>query len=260
MSQSGPAAAADPAHSATAAVTPRWSLEPIAADVDAGPLDAVTPGLRRVRDAAGRVVATLAGGNPLAEDWPVPSADEIAGDLILWSGTLGPDLSAAHPHTWMGPGRQRLASRVAELVPVVHAAGGRLLLRAHARQVLSDPPSVRAFLADREREGLRRQVGLALEPAALFEASMLGPELPDHLERILAGLGDLTWLLMESDVRRPPAPAADAATAFDPTGPCPRLVAPGEGEFPAAVLEPLIGRWIDPAVPRLAWAGRVAGG
>lgn len=258
MSQSGPAVATTPA---------RWTLEPadpagVAADTAAGPLDAVTPGLRRVRDAAGRVVATLAGGNPLAEDWPVPAAEAIEGDLILWSGTLGPDLSVAHPHTWMGPGRQRLAARVADLVPRVRAAGGRLLLRAHARQVLSDPPSVRAFLAERATEGFGEQVGLALEPAALFEASMLGPEAPDHLERILAGLGDLTAVLLESDVRRPDAAAGgseEADTPFDPTGPCPHLTAPGAGELPAADLRRLVDRWIDPAAPRLAWTGRVAG-
>lgn len=262
MSQSGPAVATTPV---------RWTLGPAdlagaAADTAAaGPLDAVAPGLRRVRDAAGRVVATLAGGNPLAEDWPVPAAEAIEGDLILWSGTLGPDLSVAHPHTWMGPGRQRLAARVADLVPRVRAAGGRLLLRAHARQVLSDPPSVRAFLAERATEGFGEQVGLVLEPAALFEASMLGPEAPDHLERILAGLGDLTAVLLESDVRRPAAVAApgdgggEAGGAFDPTGPCPHLTAPGTGELPAADLQRLVDRWIDPAVPRLAWAGRVAG-
>jgi hypothetical protein len=148
-------------------------------------------------------------------------------------------------------------------VPLVRAAGGRLLLRAHARQVLSDPPSVRAFLADRATEGFGEQVGLALEPAALFEASMLGPEAPDHLERILAGLGDLTALLLESDVRRPDAAPGDGGGedggAFDPTGPCPHLTAPGTGELPAADLQRLVDRWIDPAVPRLAWPGRVAG-
>ena len=75
-------------------------------------------------------------------------------------------------------------------------------------------------------------------------------------------LVDLTALLLESDVRRPDAAAGgseEADTAFDPTGPCPHLTAPGAGELPAADLQRLVDRWIDPAVPRMAWAGRVAG-
>jgi sugar phosphate isomerase/epimerase len=218
-STAGPAAVLDPEPASAAA---------------AGPIDGLVPGLRTVRAADGRVLGTVAGGNPLAGNWEPPA--EFEGDLILWSGTLGESLTEAHPHTWMGPGRERLAARVDELLPRVQERGVRLLLRAHARQVLSDPPSVRAFLRDRAES----PVGLLLEPAALFEASMLGPEAEDHVHRILSGLGDLANMLLLSDV----AAAGEA-------GDCLQLVAPGAGRLPADVFAAAVDRWVGPGVPRI---------
>ncbi len=208
-------------------------------------IDGAGPGLRRIVDADGRAVATVLGGNPLAEDWSPPEAAAIEGDLVIWSGSLAPDLLTAHPHTWMQPGKDRLGERVESLLSAV-PAGRRLLLRCHARQVLSDPPSVRAFL--RERGAL--PVGLLLEPAAVFEASMLGDDVADHVDRVLSGLGDLAAMLLLSDVAAGDPAAGDGADAAA----CPRLVAPGRGRLPADVLARAIERWVAPAVPRVVRA------
>ena len=213
-------------------------------------IDGAGPGMRRIRDRDGRTVATVLGGNPLDEAWTPPPSEEVEGDLVVWSGSLAPDLLAVHPHTWMQPGRDRLAERVEWLLPRV-PEGRRLLLRAHARQVLSDPPSVRAFL--RERTGL--PVGLLLEPAAVFEASMLGRDVEDHVDRVLSGLGDLAAMLLLGDVAAGDPVDGDG----DDAAVVPRLVAPGRGRLPADALARAIKRWVAPAVPRVVRAEHAGG-
>ncbi len=62
--------------------------------------------------------------------------------------------------------------------PVLRDSGRRLLLRTHARHVVSDFVAAKALLAEREGS----PIGIALDPAACFEASMLA-DAEDHLVR-----------------------------------------------------------------------------
>ncbi|MFK7961595.1 MAG: hypothetical protein AB8G96_13845 [Phycisphaerales bacterium] len=228
----------------TTSVNPTiWTLEP-----------ANGPGRAAVlRDAAGHPRAHVLPGNPLADDWSPPaSLPSDPGDLILWTGAMGDGPFAPHPHTWMSPGRTRLTERLADLAEALSRGpepGRRLLLRPHARHVLSDPPSVRSFL----RDAGDLPIGLCLEPAALFEATMLGDAAEEHVERILGGLGDLTDVHLRGDVEPPagvpipdPLPASGKGPLVAgpaPDAPC-ELVPAGEGHLPMDQLDAAADRWL----------------
>ena len=117
-------------------------------------------------------------GCPPPEAWPAEAA-------IAWSGSLaaGPGRFVPEPRNWMGPGRAALESACDRLVDGLARSRRTLLLRPHARQVLSDLTGAVDFL--RRHRGER--FGLAFAPADLFVASMLN-DAAEHLGRGFAVL------------------------------------------------------------------------
>lgn len=121
-----------------------------------------------------------------------------AGPLVSWSGWAGeqPGLTggvwSAAFETWGPAGRAAFDKRIDALA----GRTDRVLIRPHARHVVSDIPSV-ATLARRFEGG---SVGVLLEPAALFTPEML-PDADEHLERI-AALVPVSAGVLLSDIER----------------------------------------------------------
>lgn len=193
--------------------------------------------------------------NPLAEGWTPPSGDV---PVVVWSGTLADELFGATPLNWTSPGAEGLAGLLDRLDA---ADRGRLLLRPHARHVLSDPPSVRAWCRARTdapvtapAPGVATDVpvvaGFVLDPVSLLEPVMLD-DAADHLFLLPRNLGDLSRVVLLADVEVAPGP--DGAPACRP-------VPPGRGRFDDAAWEALtdaIAAFVPSEVPV---AVRVEGG
>ena len=191
-------------------------------------------------------IASILPGNPLAEDWI--AALDVPGDrLICWSGTLAEELFADEPRTWMQPGHNALHAFCASVAPALESDAKRLLLRPHARHVLSDPQGALDFL----RTHAEGPFGLALSPCDLLLPEML-PHLEEHLERILGVLAPQVDILFLEDAQ----PGDDGTSMTH---------APiGEGILPVELTRQLLGELPEemPLVVRptetrqaLAWIG-----
>ncbi len=142
--------------------------------------------------------------------------------VIAWSGSFaetdGGELFDEDPRTWAAPGWSALESVCRRLA----APSGTLLLRPHARHVVSDVPSCRKLLDAQWARDLG--IGLVYDPAAMCAASMLAPgRIEDHLRRMYEAIE----LLPKGEVGGLQAiivgvPAADglptAPIASDPLG------------------------------------------
>lgn len=192
------------------------------------------------------VLAAMLAGNILADDWLI-DLDVPASQLVTWSGTLADDLFAAHPHTWMAPGRDALRAFCDSVGPQLDRHDRTLCLRPHSRHVLSDVQSVLDFM--RERAG--QPFGLSLDPTAMLEPGMHA-ELADHLTRIIETLGPLSAMVILRDVQLDGAGGVEAQPL-------------GSGDLPRDLVRQLLGSSVDPAVPivisgdapeqQLAWIG-----
>ncbi|MHC5002934.1 MAG: hypothetical protein ACYTJ0_07410 [Planctomycetota bacterium] len=145
-------------------------------------------------DGGGPALGASWRGNPLREPWTPPAGP---GSLLLgWSGTLADEPFAAHPATWLRTGHEALAAHCERVAAELDRVGRRLCFQPHARHVLSDPQSCRAFLRDRADEPF----DVALAPASMLEPSML-PDLDDHLRRAFETLGPVAAVVvLEDDV------------------------------------------------------------
>ncbi|MCL4220561.1 MAG: hypothetical protein KJZ65_04240 [Phycisphaerales bacterium] len=112
--------------------------------------------------------------------------------IVCWSGWLG-DADAAEGWFERVPGQWLPSSRAAWDQVARAADHERLILRPHARHLLSDGPGCLTYL--RGGDGRR----LLLDPVAMFETEML-PDADEHLRRLLMTLGPLAWGLVVSDV------------------------------------------------------------
>jgi len=162
----------------------------------------------------GEPIAAVAPGNPLA----IQPGEAAAGlpdapVVIAWSGGLGEDLFSRDPRTWLPPGRAALERWLDAALPEMERRGGRLLIRPHARHVVSDAHAAVSLLDARAGAPL----GLALDPAALLEASMLG-DLDDHLVRTLALAGPRAEVIVLGSVRHPADPDDESPLAAAPLG------------------------------------------
>ena len=138
-------------------------------------------------DSTGEVYAHALGGNPLSGDWPErPRFEQLirSGDptrVVVWSGSNAEPLFAPDPTSWMSTARDRFERFIDDALESM-SDRAELLVRTHARHVLSDIPTVRTFAANREDA----PVGVLLDPASMLERSMLDCA-DDHLERIAHG-------------------------------------------------------------------------
>jgi len=133
-----------------------------------------------------------------------------AGPIILWSGTPESDLFARSPRAWLMPADENLTRLCDQLSALAQTHNCRILLRPHARHILSDIPRCLRFLQNKPAS-----LGLALDPIAMLEPSMLR-DWEDHLARILQSLAPLSDALFISNIARAPDPDSDAALTSAP--------------------------------------------
>lgn len=184
----------------------------------------------RLLDASdGSPLAAITELNPLRED-PAGVADRleslaIAGTVITWSGSLAEEPFARDPGAWGGERLDQLGKLCRDLAPELRRRGVRWLLRPHCRHVLCDPQRCVSFLRTQVSGGAVRQaIGIALDPSALLEQSMLnassgaGATPEEFVGRAIRVLGPVSdWLLLssvkpaehdaESDFESAPLPA-----------------------------------------------------
>lgn len=114
-------------------------------------------------------------------------AEARGGRLVMWSGWIDPEDEDDHERAGVrthGPEGHRRCTEVADrAAAVLEAQGVKLLLRPHARHVLSDVPSCLTFL----RSALGERVRLVLDPIGMLTASMAA-RAEEHLERIMSAL------------------------------------------------------------------------
>jgi len=186
-------------------------------------------------DLTGAAIAPVWGANPLAGD-PTGAARAIPGEggpVIAWSGGLGPGLFERHPATWMPAGRDAWTRFLDAAEPELARRGGRLLVRPHARHVVSDVTAAASMLAGRDPARL----GVALDPAACFEATML-PDAEDHLRRMFRVLGASAEVVILRSL--PAAPAGGDGPGGPPLEPLPL----GEGATDPALLGALVREYV----------------
>lgn len=137
----------------------------------------------------GERITNLVSGDTFADLLPtdlLTSAAAFAaprsGRAVAWSGRVdegdGPGV-----RTWGAPGRAALMSCCDRLEPVLRAARAAVLLRPHARHVLSDVPACAGFL----RERARGPFGVLVDPVSMLTAPMLARAI-DHVERTVDAL------------------------------------------------------------------------
>lgn len=126
--------------------------------------------VRGGHDASSAIELACWHGHPLRDPWPDPRTWPTS-TIISRSGSLteGDDPFAEDPRNWMPSGRRTLEESLDGLVGTLAASRRTLLLRPHARQILSDLAGASDFL--RRHRGER--FGLALAPADLIAPTML---------------------------------------------------------------------------------------
>ena len=157
-----------------------------------------------VLDAAGDMVALLA---PLAVTEPafpalLESCESVT--LIAWSGPTEDhegDPFDPDPRAWLPASMPAFLERLRALEPVLAARRIRLLIRPHARHIVSDGPRCAALFRPEWRSAAAH-VGLALDPAAMLEPSML-PVGADHVRRALELAGPLASVVILTNAAAP---------------------------------------------------------
>jgi len=104
--------------------------------------------------------------------------------VVRWSGWFGDETFALDPRTWGPGGWKKFEATCEVLAERAGDSGIPVILRPHARHVLSDAQRCLTFL--RRWEG---RLGLLLDPVAMLEASML-ERAEEHLDRIVEALGE----------------------------------------------------------------------
>ncbi len=155
--------------------------------------------------------------------------------LVCWSGSLADEPFARDWATWGPRGWESLMAACAAVAPSLTERGARVLLRPHARHVLSDPYKCLRFIAERPDPCF----GLALDAGAMLEHSMLA-DAEGHTERAFEMLGPVAAAVVLSGIAR----AADEESP-------PALTAPTEGLVNPRLLGELVRRHTDPATPLL---------
>jgi len=116
--------------------------------------------------------------------------------LISWTGTLADDLFERDPMSWLPRPREAFAALCDALAPRLIERDLRILWRPHARHVIADAQTARAFLNDRPDGPFE----IVFEPTALLEPEMLDAA-ETHLERAFEALGPLCAAAILTNVR-----------------------------------------------------------
>lgn len=109
--------------------------------------------------------------------------------LLAWSGWLSDEADVQRARfpldfrVWTAAGWSALGAACDALVSILAERNATLLLRPHARQVLSDPQACVTFLRAREGQPIR----LLLDAASMLTPAML-PTAEDHLHRIFSAV------------------------------------------------------------------------
>lgn len=168
--------------------------------------------------------------------------------IVMWSGSLSPDGGARDPRTWGPPGQHAFEDLVERLRRPALDAGRRILWRPHARHVLCDVQRALSFvLSEKRRPECEQCYGIALDPAALLERSMLDAW-ADHLDRALGVLGAHAEMIIVSGVRGGAQAEGDEALTLAPVD---------EGILDSATIGSLLRAGIGPATPVVLWGGDV---
>ncbi len=180
----------------------------------------------------------LLDANPLrAPGLSLPDLPAAPSCPVVWSGSLADDPFARDLATWGPRGWSALNDWCDAIAPPLAAAGRRVLLRPHARHVLSDVQRCLRFLDQRAGAPF----ALALEPAALFEPTMLS-HADDHLTRIVSFLAPRAEVIILSDA------ALSPATPDDESAPV-RRPPLGQGALNEPLLRALLNEHLSPGVP-----------
>jgi sugar phosphate isomerase/epimerase len=102
---------------------------------------------------------------------------------VLWSGWQGEDAFARDPRTWSPTAWKEFERACNGFSHRADMDAREILIRPHARHVLSDPQRCLTFVRRHEHHGLR----LLLDPFSMLEASML-PRVEEHLARAFDAL------------------------------------------------------------------------
>lgn len=173
-----------------------------------------------------------------AESDPDDAGSGGSGGWGGWGGdVLPPALFTRDPRTWSPRGWSALAAALAR----VPASAG-LILRPHARHVVSDEMSIRRAL------DASPNLSILLDPASMLEPTMLEPRaLDDHFRRFFELAAALPTGRVVAVVYSNVRPPDDAALP-------PVLAAPGDGLVPEDRLTELA-RAVPPAIPLVRLAG-----
>lgn len=119
--------------------------------------------------------------------------EAVAMTVATWSGTLAQsgDPFAPDVRNWSVAARSELHDKLDRVGAIAEQRGvtGRLLLRPHARHILSDWNSCARFMAQRETSGDTR-TALLVDPASMLTQQMLTRS-AEHLERTFEQIGQV---------------------------------------------------------------------
>jgi hypothetical protein len=149
----------------------------------------IEPGRITAIASPGACWATILPGSLLGGVQPPASA---ASPVVAFTGSYaeleGGGLFDAHPRTWARPGWERLAEACRL---VTRTSEATVLIRPHARHVVSDVPGIRHFASTIAAEHPGR-FGLLLDPVAMLESGHLARhDADDAIARVLDEVGTL---------------------------------------------------------------------
>lgn len=204
------------------------------------------PGIA-LRSATGDAVALLAERTICDPAFDACITTNLGATIIAWSGTTDDprdDPFAPDPAAWLPASMPALLARLEALEPLLIDHRVRLLIRPHARHILSDAPRCGVTLRAPWRS-THPHIGLALDPVAMVEPSMI-PTAIDHIRRSLEDLAHRASAVILTNFLAPDP--ADPDAALHPA----RLP---EGVIPAADLIDLATTLIPADCPIAVLAG-----
>jgi len=160
-----------------------------------------------ITDATGAPVATIAHTSVFDEAFEAEVERSSGTTIIAWSGRADgadPDPFAADPRSWLPGAMPAFLARLDALETVLRRTRVRVLIRPHARHIVSDVPRAVAVLHHQSRSS-EPHFGLALEPAALLEPSMV-PTAIDHTRRALESLAHRAAVVILTNICDPISP------------------------------------------------------